>query len=191
MVDRGRPRSEEARHAVLDAALRLCERDGYQQLTMKAIAIEAEVGRQTIYRWWPEKAEILMEALVELADTALIARPLDSGDSVHDVRVLLAATFSLTQSVTGKALIGIMSDAQSDPVLSDKLQSRVIGPRRAGLREVLGRGVERGQLVANVSLDLVVDFAFGIMWYRLLSRHAPVDEVLAVEVTEAIVRLLS
>jgi AcrR family transcriptional regulator len=191
MIDRGRPRSEDARRAVLDAALRLCARDGYQQLTIKAIATEAGVGRQTVYRWWPDKAGVLIEALIELAGKVNLKEPFDSGDTLKDVRALLSLTFSLARSVTGQALIGLMSDAQADPALSAKLQSTVIGPRRDGLRDILRRGVERGELSASVPLDLVVDFAFGTMWYRLLSRHAPVGEALAGEVTDAIARWLA
>jgi AcrR family transcriptional regulator len=190
VIDRGRPRSEDARRAVLDAALRLCERDGYQQLTIKAIATEAGVGRQTVYRWWPDKAEILMEALVELAESLDLREPIDSGDTLSDVRALLSITYSLTQSITGQAIVGLMSDAQADPALSAKLQGNVIGPRRDALREILRRGVDRGEVSAAVSLDLVVDFAFGAMWYRLLSRHAPVNEELAGKVTDALARLL-
>jgi AcrR family transcriptional regulator len=191
MIDRGRPRSEDARRAVLDAALRLCERDGYQQLTIKAIATQAGVGRQTVYRWWPDKAEILMEALVELADSLGLREMIDSGDTLSDVRALLSITYSLTQSITGQAIVGLMSDAQADPGLSAKLQGHVIGPRRDALREILRRGVNRGEISPAVSLDLVVDFAFGTMWYRLLSRHAPVNDELADEVTDAIARLLA
>jgi AcrR family transcriptional regulator len=191
MVERGRPRSEDAHRAVLDAALRLCERDGYQQLTIKAIAEEAGVGRQTVYRWWPDKAEILMEALVELARSLSLGDPFDSGDTMRDVRDLLALTFSLARSVTGPPLVGLISDAQSDPALSAKLQSTVIGPRREALRAILQRGVDRGELTAAVPLELVVDFAFGVMWYRLLSRHAPIDEELVGEIIRAIARMLA
>lgn len=161
------------------------------RLTIKAIATEAGVGRQTVYRWWPDKAEILMEALVELAESLDLREPIDSGDTLSDVRALLSITYSLTQSITGQAIVGLMSDAQADPALSAKLQGKVIGPRRDALREILRRGVDRGEVSAAVSLDLVVDFAFGAMWYRLLSRHAPVNEELADKVADVVARLLA
>ena len=161
------------------------------RLTIKAIATEAGVGRQTVYRWWPDKAEILMEALVELAESLDLREPIDSGDTLSDVRALLSITYSLTQSITGQAIVGLMSDAQADPALSVKLQGNVIGPRRDALREILRRGVDRGEVSAAVSLDLVVDFAFGAMWYRLSSRHAPVNEELADKVADVVARLLA
>lgn len=191
-VPRGRPRSETARRAVLDAALQLCQRDGFQGLTIKAIAETAGVGRQTVYRWWPTKEAVLLDALrdVGLRESRRLAP--DSGDTLLDVENLLATTFALTQQLTGKAIVGLMAEAQHDPGLSARLQGTVIGPRRQALREILARGVERGDLSdAEVPLDLAVDFAFGTMWYRLLSRHAPVDADLAGQLTAALRRMLS
>ncbi|GAA4665951.1 MULTISPECIES: TetR/AcrR family transcriptional regulator [Amycolatopsis] len=188
---RGRPRSEEARRAILDTALRLCERDGYRQLTIKTLADEAGVGRQTVYRWWPDKAQVLLDALIDLRERALGSRLAETGDTLRDVRNLLAVTFDLTHEITGKALVGLLADAQDDPELSRRLQDTVIAPRRAALEALLRRGVESGVLAENVALPLVVDFAFGTMWYRLLHHHAPVDAALAAEVTDAIARLLA
>lgn len=188
---RGRPRSETARRAVLDAALALCQSGGYQALTMKGIAETAGVGRQTVYRWWPAKQDVLLDALRDLALRRAEHLDPETGDTLRDVRTLLAATFALTTSLTGNALVGLMAEAQHDPELSHRLQSTVIGPRRHALRLVLAHGVECGDLSdAAFSLDLAVDFAFGTMWYRLISHHAPVDAGLADEITEALARLL-
>ncbi|MFI6052137.1 TetR/AcrR family transcriptional regulator [Streptomyces violascens] len=189
---RGRPRSEAARRSVLDAALELCRRDGYQELTIKGIADEARVGRQTVYRWWPTKQDVLLEVLTELPHRSPAELFPDTGDVYRDVEELLGHTFRLTRGATGRAVVGLMADAQADASLARRLQEEVIAPRRAALREILERGVERGQLRQDgaVSLDLAVDFAFGVMWYRLLSGHAPVDEPLAAEIAAALGPLL-
>ncbi|MER7451161.1 TetR/AcrR family transcriptional regulator [Nocardia beijingensis] len=187
---RGRPRSEETRRAILHAALELCERDGYQDLTIKAIADAAGAGRQTVYRWWPDKASVLMEALAGLAEDPALRVPAESTDVLAEVEGLLTVTYELTRKLTGQALVGLMADAQRDPALSERLQSTVIGPRRAALRTLLRRGVDSGEFAGAVPLDLVVDFAFGAMWYRLLSRHAPVDGALAREVAAGIAAML-
>lgn len=188
---RGRPRSQTARGAVLEAALRLCQRDGYQQLTIKGIADEAGVGRQTVYRWWPAKTDVLLEALVDLRTRESARLSPDSGDPLRDVRELLDFTFALARGVTGEALVGLMADAQRDPGLSQRLQEQVLGPRRRALREILERGVRDGRLDPEVPLDLAVDFAFGTMWYRLMSHHAPVDARLAEDIADALGRLLN
>ncbi|MEU6850091.1 TetR/AcrR family transcriptional regulator [Actinacidiphila alni] len=188
---RGRPRSETARRAVLDAALRLCQEGGYQALTIKGIAESAGVGRQTVYRWWPAKQDVLIDALRDLGLRKAEHLDPDSGDTLRDVRSLMDATFTLTRQLTGKALIGLMAEAQHDPGLSDRLQTTVIGPRRQALRAILARGVARGELTAeDWTLDLAVDFAFGTMWYRLISHHAPVDARLAEQITAGLATLL-
>jgi AcrR family transcriptional regulator len=188
---RGRPRSEEAKRAILDTALQLCARDGYHQFTIKALADKAGVGRQTVYRWWPDKAQVLLDALIDLRERELPKRFRETGETLRDVENVLVLTFELTHEVTGKALIGLMSDAQSDPDLSQRLQHTVIGPRRDALRAILQRGVDAGKLSEAVPLPLVVDFAFGTMWYRMLSRHAPVDARAAREITDAIGLMLA
>lgn len=189
---RGRPRSEDARRAILHTALELCEREGYQDVTIKAIADVAGVGRQTVYRWWPDKASILMEALIEVAaQHAALDVSAESGQMLARIEQLLTATFELARKVTGQALVGLMTDAQRDPALSKRLQETVIGPRRTALRTLLQRGVDAGELAATVPLDLVVDFAFGAMWYRLLSHHAPVHAAFAKEVAAGIAAMLA
>ncbi len=183
----GRPRSEESRRAILDTTLRLTVRDGYQALTIKAVAQEAGVGRQTIYRWWPTKAALVLEAIRELAERA--ARPEPTGDAVHDLRALLRASFRLAPSV-GSAISGMMAEAQHDPEFAEVLQQGLLAPRREIVRAILADGQRAGQLGRDTSLDLAVDLVWGTMWYRTLSRHAPVDERLAEELSEAVFRLL-
>ena len=189
-VTRGRPRDEAARRAILDAALRLCAHDGYDALTMKAIATEAGVGRQTVYRWWPAKSAVLMEALRDL--TARVAdRVRVSGDALDDIRLVLRLTFRALREVSGPALSGLMADAQHDPALADELQSTILGPRRDALRAIIEHGVETGQLSAAIDPALVVDMVFGTMWYRLLSHHVPVDDRLADDLVAAVGALLA
>lgn len=187
---RGRPRSQAARRAVLDAALRLCLRDGYRGLTVKGIADAAGVGRQTIYRWWPAKSDVLLEALRDLAERDAAELSPDTGDTRRDLRTLLSATFALAGGPIGPALAGLLGDAQSDPDLAERLQRSLLAPRRANLRTLLARGTARGDFRPDADLDLAVDVVFGVMWYRLLSGHAPLDGQLAEELTSTVTALL-
>jgi AcrR family transcriptional regulator len=184
----GRPRSEQARRAVLDAALRLVRRDGYAPVTIKGIAEEAGVGRQTVYRWWTSKAAILLEAVTEL--TASFARPAPTGDAERDLRALLRATFALAEDV-GPVVAGLMADAAHDPEFLDVLQQSLLAPRREVVRDILEHGQSAGLWGGGFDLALVTDMIWGTMWYRLQSRHAPVDARLADELTDAVARLLS
>ena len=183
----GRPRSVEAHRAILDAALRLTAADGYQAVTIKGIAEAAGVGRQTIYRWWPTKAAILLEAVRSVAEQA--AQPEPTGDAVADLRALLRATFALSGRV-GSAISGLMADSTGDPQFAALLQEHLLARRRAIVHGILERGQEAGQLGRAAGLDLAVDVVWGTMWYRTLSKHRPVDAALADELTEAVVRML-
>ncbi|MEU5639087.1 TetR/AcrR family transcriptional regulator [Streptomyces milbemycinicus] len=189
---RGRPRSEQARRAVLAAALELCHRDGFQPLTIKGIAEAAGVGRQTVYRWWPTKEAVLLEALRDLTEREAPTLLPDTGDPLRDLETFLVGAYTMTARLTGQAVAGLMAEAQRDPELADRLQTGLLAERRRALREVLERAVRQGKLSEHAaSLDLAVDLAFGVMWYRLMSRHAPVNAGLAHEVSTALRRLLA
>jgi AcrR family transcriptional regulator len=161
---------------------------GYAAMTMKGIAKRAGVGRQTVYRWWTSKAAILLEAVSELARDA--ARPELTGDSERDLRQLLRATFELT-TTAGPVVASLMADATHDPEFLDVLQQGLLVPRRKVVRDILEQGQHAGQLGEGFDLGLVTDMVWGTMWYRIQSKHAPVDAQLADDLTDAVVRLLA
>ncbi len=176
----GRPRSDSARRAVLDAALTLAARDGYTAVTIKGIAETAGVGRQTVYRWWPTRGAVFLEALGEIGLVLGLPEPTD--DPRADVRTFLAATFSYTGSkpLVGTVLLGVSADAVADPALSANLREYIAG-RRAMLRTLLERWGPGWQL----PVDTVVDLTYGTMWYRLMNEHAPVGPELTDELLRA------
>lgn len=182
----GRPRSEQARAAVLAAALHLVARDGYPAVTVKGIAAEAGVGRQTVYRWWPTKADVVLEAVVDLAARA--ASPEASDDAVDDIHRALRANFALR--IGQPAISGLMAEATHDREFAVRLQEQLLAPRRRFLRDLLTSGQARGQLGTGTDVDLVVDVVFGVMWYRVLSGHAPVDMALADQLADTVGTLL-
>ncbi|KAB8191201.1 TetR family transcriptional regulator [Nonomuraea phyllanthi] len=180
----GRPRSEAARKAILRAALDLCARDGYQNVTMKGIAQAAGSGRQTVYRWWQTKAQVLLESLTGVLAEEVPEVP-ETGDARADLVTFLERTFVLAQGVAGQVVTGLMADAQSDPGLAAELREKIITPRRAALRSILARGAVPG----DVDLELAVDLVYGAMWYRLLNRHAEVNTDLAEEIAGLLGRI--
>lgn len=180
----GRPRSEVARKAILRAALDLCARDGYQNVTMKGIAQVAGSGRQTVYRWWQTKAQVLLEALTDVLAEEVPELP-DTGDARADLVTFLEQTFALARGVAGQVVVGLMADAQSDAGLAAELRAKIINPRRAALRAVLARGA----VPDDVDVELAVDLVFGAMWYRLLNRHAEVNQELAEEIAGLLARI--
>lgn len=180
----GRPRSEAARRAILGAAMRLLAADGYRALTMEGIAAAAGVGKQTVYRWWPSKAAVVLTALAEHAEEEI--RLPDTGDGRVDVARFLRDTFAALRGSAGPAVRALMAEAQLDPAFAAEFRERLIDRRRAGLRALLARARARGELAPDANLDLLMDLAYGVMWYRLLLEHAPPSAAAAAAIARAV-----
>jgi AcrR family transcriptional regulator len=179
----GRPRSVEARKAILDAALALASSGPYSALTIDAIARRAGVSRQTIYRWWRTPADVLLEALLDRGRD--IGVP-DTGDIDADVAEFIRRAFAALRGRLGRVQRSLMAAAQGDEALRERYRDEFISARRAVLVEALRRGEAAGQLPRGAPLELAADVAFGILWYRLLVGHAPLSERAAREVAAAV-----
>lgn len=167
-------RSKQTHDAILSATLDLVHEKGYFGLSLEAVAARAGAGKQTIYRWWPSKAALVMEALSQAASRE-IALP-DTGNVEEDLFLFLEAIFTrISSSGSGKAMGGLVAEAQADPIFAEEFRSGFVEARREGLRTILRRGMERGEVSADIDLELAVDTLFGPMWYRLLLLHAPLD----------------
>ncbi|MEV6100999.1 TetR/AcrR family transcriptional regulator [Nocardia sp. NPDC051981] len=179
----GRRRNEATRQAILDASLRLLGESDGAPVTIDAIARAAGVGKQTVYRWWPSKGAVLLDALTERS--ALEVPPPDSGSLRTDLRTLMEATFRGAQrSSTAPALRTLVREAAHDPHLAELLRT-FTAQRRAAVRAVLERGRLRGELPADADLDLLVDQFYGVFWYRFILGHAPLDDTLAERLTDS------
>jgi AcrR family transcriptional regulator len=170
----GRRRNDAARDAILDATFRLIsdpERDG---ITIDAIAAEAGVGRQTIYRWWPSKGAVVADALARRAQAAVPER--DTGSFTADLAAFLVDSFAGLQDpgYSGR-LRQIVAAAQQDEHVAQVLAD-FTAVRRAALRALLDRGRAAGELAPDADLDMLTDMAYGVLYYRLLVGHAPLDE---------------
>jgi AcrR family transcriptional regulator len=180
----GRPRSEEVRAAILDAAIGELQERGYASLTIEGIAARAGAGKQTIYRWWTSKADVVLDAMLELA-AARIKIP-DTGSLDTDLRAFLTDTFR--QRVQRSVLVSLMAQAQLDPAFATAFREKFLFGRRAALRSVLAAARERGEIAADVDVELLIDVIFGVLWYRLLVDHAPLDTKSARQLSDLVVR---
>ncbi len=166
-----RRRSDRARAAILAAAWDLFAKHGLRELTIEAIANRAEVGKTTIYRWWPTKAAVVLDALHEHFDTT-IGFP-DTGTAREDLRRQLRSVIKLLATPTGKAYLALIAESQHDPDLAAALAERYITARRAAATEVVERGITRGELRADLDPAAVIDLLYGALYYRLLVSHDP------------------
>jgi len=146
-------------------------------VTIDTIAAAAGVGRQTIYRWWPSKGAVLLDAMAARASRA--APDVDTGSLAGDLSAFLVATFRGVREPANRArLRRVMAEAQRDPHAAGLLRD-FTARRRAELRALLDRAAARGELSAGADVELAVDQAYGVLWYRLLLDHAPLTRAAA------------
>lgn len=184
----GRPRDEGARKKVLTAALALMSTEGLPALTMEGIATRAGVGKQTVYRWWNSRAEILLEALRE---SATVTVPLPrTGSLREDLRIFVQSTFSVARDrwVMAPVLRALIAEAQSDEALRTRFREEVIESRRSALGTIFEVAILQGDARADFSPDVGVDMVFGAMWYRLLVGHLPIDDNFALVLADSVSR---
>lgn len=164
-----RPRS---RQAILAAAADITREKGFPALTMEGIAERAGVAKTTVYRSWPGKAAVVMDAV--FAESAGRLSFPDTGSAVEDLRRQISAVIRVfNDRRIGPLYVGLLAESQHDTALARALDERLIAPRRAGAAEVLRRGVERGELRPDTNIDVAIDALYGAVYYRLLVSHQP------------------
>ncbi|WP_319445868.1 MULTISPECIES: TetR/AcrR family transcriptional regulator [unclassified Mycobacterium] len=184
----GRPRSERIRRAVLAAATSLVDESGYGTATMEAIARRADVSKQTVYRWWPSPAAILLEALNDGA--ARIAPLVEAGGLDNDLRIFVRRSVLGARGRNARLLTALMSEAQRDESFAESFRNGFLAQRRGVMRELLVRARDRGDLAPGVDVDVVVEMFFGTLWYRLLAASGPVNTRFADKLTDALLTVL-
>jgi len=180
---RGRPRSVVCHQAILRAAMELLCELRYAEVTMEGIAARAGVSKQTLYKWWPSKARLAMEAYAVTAATRIPAP--DTGSTEEDLRRLLSSTcqtLGREEPSLGPTLAGLIAEAQSDDELGRELRETLISARRRIATSILERGMARGEVDLALDLPLVLDMLYGPIWYRLLLRNAPLNRAFAHEI---------
>ena len=161
-------RNEDARLAVLAAADELLIERGFGGVTVEGIAARAGVAKQTIYRWWPSKVDILLDTLVEEADRRL--KIPEDGPVVDSFRTYLRALARfLTKEDAGKVLLALIGEAQHDAEMARTFHQRYLDPRREDEREMLRRGITSGELPAGLDVDAALDALCGPVVYRGLT----------------------
>jgi AcrR family transcriptional regulator len=171
-------RDENARLAVLHSADDLLVERGFNGVTIEGIAARAGVAKQTIYRWWPSKVDILLDTLIDDA-AGQLAIP-GTGPAIEAARRYLRALARfLTEEPAGKVLLALIGEAQHDAAMAETFRHRYLDPRREAERAMLQRGVASGELPAGLDVDAALDALCGPVFYRALTGapipHAFID----------------
>lgn len=170
----GRPRSEESRQAILRSTLKLLKETGFPQLSIEAIAADADVSKATVYRWWPTKAALVADAFSVSAEQEL--RFPDTGSVHKDMNLQMRQLIRVFRSPRGKVVAALLGGGQSDPELIAAFRERFLWPRRRQAYQTLQRGIDRGELPAGIDKDLTLDSLYGPIYMRFLIRHDELNE---------------
>ena len=170
----GRPRSERAHRAILQAANDLLESEGFAALTVEAIAERAGVSKATIYRWWPNRAAVVMDGFLSIVSSE-VPFP-HTGHAREDIRIHMRRLAEAFSGKIGRTVAALIAEGQSDPELAEALRSRWLSVRRKEAREILELGIERGELREDIDQEVAVDVLYGPIYYRMLVGHAQLDD---------------
>lgn len=183
---RGRPRSKQADSAILKAATELLAERGLGGMSIEEVASRASVGKATVYRRWPSRGALALDAFLAVF---LGQQPSpDTGTLRGDLLAALRAWIrSVTSTIAGPMLAGLIAEAQHDPQLADAWRRRVVEPVRAQHAIMLDRAIARGEIAASTDKDVVLDLLYGPGYHRLLNGHQPLSDEFAREVVDLIV----
>jgi AcrR family transcriptional regulator len=163
----GRPRSDRAHRAILDAARELLIEGGFTGLRLEHVAARAGVGKATIYRHWTSKEGLMLELLFELGSPHV---PVTPTGNTHEE--LLAAVLNPMRAVTetdfGPVIRALLSQIAINPSLGDPFRASVVEARRAQVAAVIRRGIERGDLRPDADTDVATELLVGPVYFRLM-----------------------
>ena len=188
---RGRPRSETARQAILDAAIELLLARGLRTVSMDEVAEHAGVSKATIYRWWPTKETLALDALFHEWDTAPPSLP-DTGSLRGDLLALVRPWIRRARKRPyARVVAALVEETHTDPEFAKLYHERFVNPRRDPARALLRRAIERDQIPHDTKLEVTLDLLYGALFHRLLHAHAPLSDRFVEDVVDATLAALA
>lgn len=185
----GRPRSETAHSAILAAAIAMVREVGYDAATMDGIAERAAVGKATLYRRWPSKEPLIADALEGIARAFPVP---DTGSTRDDLAEVLRGSLGMYRDPATRGLLsGLVAAMARSPVIAHAVRSGFLAARTTLMRAVLVRGVERGEIRADVDLAVAIDLLRGPLLMRGLLSGDRLDEPFIARVLDVVMRGLA
>ncbi|WP_351230460.1 TetR/AcrR family transcriptional regulator [Streptomyces sp. NPDC002133] len=180
-------RSERSRRAIYDAALSLVGEVGYTRTTIESIAARAGVGKQTIYRWWPSKAAVLLEAFLDRAEQAAQGEPElpDTGDLEADLKLVLRATVDELNSPPYDAPArALAAESVVDPALAAEFVHRLLEPSLQLYVRRLRAAQDAGHVRPGIDPRIALELLVGPLAHRWLLRTLPLTHEYADKIVE-------
>jgi AcrR family transcriptional regulator len=181
MATAGRKRDEHAKQRILDATRDLISARGSSQVTINEIATEANVGKQTIYRWWPTKAELVLDALEREIKSA--NPPPATGSTYLDIRTQMRRVAAMFASPTGSIIRELIAQSLGSDDIAEQFRERFFAERLKRGMLTFEAGIAKGELRADLDIEIVSEMLYAPLWLRMIIGHRPltpavVDQIL-------------
>jgi AcrR family transcriptional regulator len=182
----GRPRDERIDQAVIEATAKLLKEVGYAKLTFEAVAARASTSKPALRRRWPSRAHLAVDTLAAIVGTAPTP---DTGCTRCDLVEGIGNLGAAYPAKIGRTVLpALVADLADDPELDRIFLERYFHPRRATTAAALRRGIERGDIVPDADIDLLLDLLGATVYYRVLFGHLPVDHDVAERIVDTVLK---
>ncbi|MEO6605597.1 MAG: TetR/AcrR family transcriptional regulator [Aeromicrobium sp.] len=180
---RGRPRDPSRDEAIIDAAIDVLVREGYDRLSMEGVATSAGVGKATIYRRWSNKAELVIDAMASLKPAV---DSIDTGSLDGDIELMITASCSPHSQQLQQVMMSICSALPREPELLEAFKTRFTEPRIERLTDMLERARNRGDLGPEVDVAMAASLLPSLMLQRALMTGQPAGRVYAEQIVSSV-----
>lgn len=182
----GRPRDERIDDEVVSAVLKVLQTGGYRAVTIEGIARRVGRARTSLYRRWSSKSHLVAFAVV----SALGENPAaDTGNLRNDLEAAVSTLLNGFAGPMGRALAGLVADMAQDEDLAEAIRQEVLGRRRQSIQEAFARARSRGEVRADLDIELVLDMLTAPFYFRTLFGHAPVTRRMTRDVVDYVLRI--
>jgi len=182
----GRPRSQQARRAVLEATHALVAKGGYAAATIEAISARSGVAKTTIYRWWPNRPALVVDLLMEMAGKEV--PPPAGPDPLGAIRTEMRGIAAASDHLMGRLLTSLLGEAQHDPEIRAALLDGLFHPRTDATGKMIREAQKSGRLRKDLPAHVAVDLLVGPLFYRMFVRHQPLNDAFVSQVFRSVMR---
>lgn len=182
----GRKRDHTRDPEILDAALDVLAETGYDGMTIDMVAARAKAGKATLYRRWPSKGELIIDAIACMKRIDYSRLP-DTGSLRSDLIAMIKPPSIKDGEKKLQIMAGLMSMLSRDPGLADAARAAIIEPRSTANRALMQRAIDRGEISADCDIDILCQISDSMATHRVLILRKPVDREFLVSLIDGVV----